>query len=170
MSEPHELLNGLPPAQLEERLRHCCGSARWVQRMATQRPFGSWQQLSAAADDIWQDLDAEDYHEAFAQHPQIGADLDALQAKFASTQDWSAEEQKGVESAPREILLALQQGNLDYQAKFGYIFIVCATGKSAAQMLALLRERLGNAPPTELAIAAAEQAKITKLRLEKLMP
>ena len=99
---------------------------------------------------------------------RIGADLDALRKKFASTATWASGEQSGVASADEETLRALQQGNIDYEARYGFIFIVCATGKSAGEMLAILQSRLNNDPETELRIAAAEQAKITRIRLEKL--
>ena len=108
-----------------------------------------------------------DWLEAFAAHPRIG-DLDALRKKFASTANWCAGEQAGVAAADEAVLTALADGNRAYEARFGYIFIVCATGKSAAEMLAILTARLANDPEVELKVATAEQAKITRLRLEKL--
>lgn len=112
-------------------------------------------------------LDRLDWLEALAAHPRIG-DLHSLREKFASTADWASGEQAGVAGAGDDLIRALADGNRDYEAKFGYIFIVCATGKTAAEMLAILRERLLNGPGAELRIAAAEQAEIMRLRLEKL--
>lgn len=136
--------------------------------MLQARPFATPQALLSEADRVWSALEARDYLEAFSHHPQIGADLAELQKKFAITAAWSASEQSGAATANVETLRALRDENRDYLARFGFIFIVCATGKSAEEMLALLRERLPNDPDTELQIAAAEQAKITRLRLEKL--
>lgn len=110
-----------------------------------------------------------DLLEAFSHHPQIGADLESLRKKFAATATWSAGEQSAINTADEMTLLGLVEWNRDYLAKFGYIFIVCATGKSAAEMLALLRARLPNDLEAELNIAAAEQAKILHLRLDKLL-
>jgi 2-oxo-4-hydroxy-4-carboxy-5-ureidoimidazoline decarboxylase len=123
--------------------------------------------LFRAAEQAWWDLSRQDWLEAFAAHPKIG-DLDALRAKFATTAAWAAGEQSGVAGAPEEVLCELAASNRLYEETFGYIFIVCATGKTAAEMLELLRQRLGNQPDAELAVAAAEQWKITRLRLEKL--
>jgi 2-oxo-4-hydroxy-4-carboxy-5-ureidoimidazoline decarboxylase len=106
--------------------------------------------------------------EALAHHPRIGADLDELRKKYASTADWASGEQAGAASASEATLRALQAGNIAYEARFGHLFVVCATGKSASEMLALLEARLHNDAQTELRIAAAEQAKITRIRLEKL--
>jgi allantoinase len=145
-----------------------CGSRRWAERMATLRPFTSEEALFQAADTVWSRLDRADRLEAFAAHPRIG-DLDALRARFASTATWAAGEQSGVAGAPEPILQALAQWNRDYEARFGYLFIVCATGKTADEMLGLLRGRLGNDPDAELAVASAEQAKITRIRLGKLV-
>jgi 2-oxo-4-hydroxy-4-carboxy-5-ureidoimidazoline decarboxylase len=136
--------------------------------MAALRPFSTEVGLLVAADVVWEDLDRADRLEAFAAHPRIG-DLDALREKFAATSSWAAGEQSGVAGAPEETLRALAEGNRAYESKFGYIFIICATGKTAAEMLGLLRARLGNDPETELAVAAAEQAAITRLRLGRLL-
>lgn len=168
MSEPYEVIDALPPAAASAALMRCCGSARWVERMLEHRPFGSTERLLALADDIWSGLDERDYLEAFTHHPQIGSDMSELRKKFSSTASWSASEQSGASAASRATLEALRDNNRAYIARFGFIFIVCATGKTAAEMLALLRARLPNDRHTEIAIAATEQAKITKLRLEKL--
>jgi 2-oxo-4-hydroxy-4-carboxy-5-ureidoimidazoline decarboxylase len=117
---------------------------------------------------VWWHLGDGDWLEAFGHHPPIGADVDALREKFQATADWSSGEQEAVASADESVLEALAQGNRDYESRHGFIFIVCASGKSAAEMLAILRSRMDNAPADELRIAAGEQAKITRLRLDKL--
>jgi allantoicase len=161
-------LNRLDSVDRRDVLLRCCGSSRWASRMAAHGPFGSDAELHGLADHLWWDLADGDWLEAFTHHPRIGADVDALRAKFARTAEWSEGEQAGVGGADEATLQALAEGNRAYEERFGFLFIVCATGKTAAQMLALLRERLGNEPEAELRIAAGEQAKITHLRLEKL--
>lgn len=148
-------------------LTACCGVSRWVDRMLARRPFGSAEALLAAARDEWWGLTDADWREAFAHHPRIG-DRDALRARFPATAHLSEREQSGVDGADDDVLDALAEANRAYEARFGYIFIVCATGKTAEEMLALLRERIGNEPADEIRIAAAEQAKITELRLQSL--
>ena len=113
-------------------------------------------------------LGEPEWREAFAHHPRIG-DMASLRARFASTAGWAADEQRGAAQATEETLAALARGNRVYEERFGCIFIVCATGKSAAEMLALLEARLGNDPEHEMRMAADEQMKITRLRLEKLL-
>jgi 2-oxo-4-hydroxy-4-carboxy-5-ureidoimidazoline decarboxylase len=164
---PHAWLNGLAPDQARQALARCCGSTAWVEGMLARRPFADEGQLYAAAAAVWRTLARADFLEAFSQHPPIGARDTAGDASGA-TRDWAAEEQGRVADAGRDVVAALGAANRAYAARFGYIFIVCATGKSADEMLALLRARLGNDPETELGVAAAEQAKITRLRLEKL--
>jgi 2-oxo-4-hydroxy-4-carboxy-5-ureidoimidazoline decarboxylase len=136
--------------------------------MASLRPFGTANKLYDASGGVWQELLVGDWKEAFSHHPEIG-DLQSLRQKFAATAQWANAEQAAVQGSPEEVLRALAEGNRSYEAKFGYIFIVCATGKSAPEMLALLQSRMQNDPTTELSIAAAEQNKITRLRLEKLL-
>lgn len=167
-SEPHELLNAMTSAEAHAALLRCCGAERWVLGMLARRPFASARELMYVADDVWAGLGPDDYLAAFAHHPEIGASLDSLRARFQSTASWSSAEQSGVGAASEATLVALRDGNRAYKQRFGYIFIVCATGKSASEMLALLEARLGNTPDAELGIAAAEQSKITKLRLSKL--
>lgn len=166
-SEATVALNHLPAARQAELLERCCGSGRWVQSMVQRIPFADWQALRSEADKIWLGLDREDWLEAFAQHPKIG-DIDSLRARFATTKSWSEGEQSGVDGASEEVLTGLAAGNRHYEQRFGYIFIVCATGKSAAAMLELLQERLGNSPDDELPIAAEQQRQIMQLRLDKL--
>jgi len=145
-------------------LSRACGSSRWVDRMMARRPFGRDAKMLTAARVEWFALSEADWLEAFSHHPQIG-DRAALESKFPRTHDLSAKEQSGIGIAGADVLTALAQANTDYFNRFGFIFIVCATGKSAAEMLALLLLRLQNDRPTELRVAAEEQAKITALRL-----
>lgn len=136
--------------------------------MLLHRPLTNRENLLSVADEVWQNLTVSDWKEAFTHHPKIG-DVDSLRMKFAKTSTWAEGEQSGVKSANDDVLAKLAEGNRLYEEKFGYIFIVCATGKSAGEMLQVLQLRLGNKPETEIHIAAAEQAKITRLRLEKLL-
>ena len=160
-------INELDDKTAHEMFRKCCGSTAWYEAMASRRPFVSLQQMYELSDEIWWSLPAEEWLSAFAKHPQIG-DMESLRKKFSTTGAWAAGEQAGCSNADENVLAALAQGNQEYQKKFGYIFIVCATGKSADEMLNILRARLKNEPADELIEAAGEQAKITKLRLEKL--
>lgn len=161
-------LNALPAAARAEALATCCGAAAWVAALNEQFPFPAASALYEAAERIWHNLTEADWREAFTHHPKIG-DRHALKEKFASTATWAAGEQGAVKQASLETLEALAAGNAAYEQQFGYIFIVCATGKSATEMLALLQARLPNDPSQELKIAMGEQAKITRLRLEKLL-
>lgn len=161
-------LNALPEARAREELLRCCGCARWAADVAGGRPYADKEALLAAAEAAWSNADKAELLEAFGHHPRIGG-KDALRAKFASTSAWAKGEQAGAAAASEDVLDALAKGNAEYEAKFGHIFIVCATGKSAAEMLALLKSRLPNDAAAEKRIAAAEQAKITKIRLEKLL-
>ena len=162
-------LNILPKPELTAALAKCCGSSAWVENMAAIFPVFDAENLMDAAKNKWNNLTEADWREAFTHHPKIGGNVEALREKFASTSTWAEGEQAAVKNASQAILEALASGNADYEHKFGYIFIVCATGKSAAEMLALLRARLPNSPVDEILIAMAEQDKITRLRLEKLL-
>ncbi len=135
--------------------------------MMQRRPFGSLESLIAASKDVWFSLTPADWQEAFADHPRIG-DREALKKKFAETRHLASREQAGVDDAGDDVLDALAAGNQRYEKKYGYIFIVCATGLRAEEMLARLEARLDNEPSTELRIAAGEQAKITELRLRQI--
>lgn len=132
--------------------------------MMARRPFGTDKKLLFAARVEWFGLTEADWLEAFSHHPRIG-DRDALAARFPATHDLSSKEQAGAGAAPADIIDALAQANQQYVDRFGFIFILCATGKSAEEMLRLLRERLPNDRTAELRVAAEEQAKITALRL-----
>jgi len=152
------------PEDARALLEACCGSTRWVERMLASRPFNGRQRLLATARDEWIQLSPDDWLEAFAHHPKIG-DREALRQRFPTTHQLSEREQAGVGNASDDVLDALAAANRAYEGRFGYIFIVCATGKSAEEMLTILRERLRNDPSREIHIAAEEQAKITALRL-----
>jgi 2-oxo-4-hydroxy-4-carboxy-5-ureidoimidazoline decarboxylase len=148
-------------------LSRCCAARRWVEAMLARRPFVSDARLLAIAREVWLGLGADDWREAFAHHPKIG-DRAALAARFAATRELSLREQAGVRTAPDAVLDALERGNQIYQARFGYIFIVCATGKSADEMLSMLETRLTNPPEVEIRVAAEEQSQITALRLMQI--
>jgi OHCU decarboxylase len=164
--------------------------------MAGKRPFASLSQVAGAADQVWTSLRKEDWLEAFAAHPRIGergteaAAREAMpsgltpdvsegtrrvpgagreKTMISGTAEWSLAEQAGVSSAGSDVRDRFAAANREYEAHFGYIFIVCATGKSAGEMLALLERRMTHSPVDELAVAAEEQGKITRLRLEKLL-
>lgn len=160
-------INGWSETEARTEFLRCCGAMRWAERMAARRPFAGEADLFAVAEQVLQGLTRDDWLEAFAAHPKIG-DLDALRAKFATTGAWPTSEQAGVAGAAETTLQALAEKNRQYEDRFGYIFIVCASGKTAAEMLALLEQRLHNDPAEELLLAAGEQAKITQLRLRKL--
>lgn len=165
----HARLNASTRDEAAAVLLRCCGSTRWVERVLERRPFASLAELHSSADVAWSGLGRTDYLEAFGHHPRLGDDPARLRERFA-TAEWSAREQSGVARSDEATLEALRAGNAAYEARFGFVFLVCATGKSAREVLTLLEQRIGNDPETELGIAAAEQAKITRLRLEKLSP
>jgi OHCU decarboxylase len=160
--------NALRREDAESELMKCCGATKWARKMAGARPFNDLNELLATADRIWCALDAADWLEAFSHHPQIG-EKSAERAQAAEASRWSEQEQSGTRDADAETRAALAAANRAYLKKFGHIFIVCATGKSTSQMLALCEQRLPNDPETELRIAAAEQRRITRLRLQKLL-
>lgn len=149
-------------------LFRCCGSSRWARAMADRRPFDDDAALFAIADEEWRCAPRDEVLEALSHHPRIGASMDELRKKYASTASWSAGEQSGAAAADERTLAALRDANARYEAKFGHVFVVCASGKSAAEMLAILEARLGNDPEHEWKVAQEEQRKITKIRLEKL--
>ncbi len=162
-----ESFNELPEKEAFDSLFACCGSTNWAKQMVGFRPFDTLTDLKATADRIWGETTEADWLEAFTHHPKIG-DTESLKKKFASTAAWASSEQSAVQEAGMEVLEKLAQGNRDYEAKFGFIFIVCATGKTAPEMLALLEARLPNEKEEELLIAAGEQHKITHIRIDKL--
>lgn len=160
-------LNKLPKDAARAEFLRCCHSTRWAEQMLQRRPFRTFDHLLDAAGEVWAELGRTDWLEAFEGHPKIG-DMDSLRARFGNTRDWSSGEQSGVDDADEQILRELAEGNRTYEKRFGHIFIVCATGKTAAQMLEILLSRMNNNPNDELKIAANEQSKITRIRLEKL--
>jgi len=163
-----EQLNHVAKETAETRFLDCCGSKRWAQEMAQARPFSDVGELLNQAEQIWQNLEAQDWLEAFAAHPKIGARQAAPKQQAQSAQ-WSNAEQSRTRTASDSVLDGLAEANCLYEEKFGYIFIVCATGKSAEEMLDICRERLGNDADAEIRIAADEQRKITEIRLKKLL-
>ena len=163
-----EELNALPATAARDAFTRCCGASAWVGAMMARRPFASADGMIGIAREQWQALGPDDWREAFAHHPQIG-DLASLQAKVASTADLASREQASVSKATRAVLEALAEGNRAYQQRFGYIFIVFASGKGAEEMLELLKDRLGNEPVTEIGIAAGEQWKIMRRRLDQML-
>ena len=163
-----DALNRLSEADAAAAFTQCCAAQRWVERMVIDRPFESLAEMLEISDRIWEECDVEDYMEAFEGHPRIG-DVESLAKKYANTKGWAGGEQKGVEGADRDVIERLAKGNADYEERFGHIFIVCATGKTAAEMLALLEARMDNDPEHELQVAAGEQNRITRIRLKKLL-
>jgi 2-oxo-4-hydroxy-4-carboxy-5-ureidoimidazoline decarboxylase len=144
----------------------CCGADAWAHQLVARRPVPDESSLVAASDEIWGRLSTEDWLQAFSRHPRIGERKAPAEAPSTSA-IWSAQEQQSVAAAGESIQAALAQGNLEYEKRFGRVFIVCATGKSAAEMLEILRLRLRNDDATELHEAAEEQRKITNIRLKK---
>jgi OHCU decarboxylase len=161
-------LNSLSPAQAEAELLKCCASRNWARSMTSVRPFHNVEDLLAKADSVWWSLNQEDWLAAFRAHPKIG-EKKAAAAQSEQARNWSRQEQAGTESAAAETKAALATGNQEYEKRFGFIFIVCATGKSSEEMLVILNTRLQNDLKAELPVAAEEQRKITRLRLEKLL-
>jgi OHCU decarboxylase len=158
--------NSLPPADAESLLMDCCGSTRWAAGVAARRPYANAEALRKAADSIWWKLDRADWLEAFGHHPQIG---EKPANGSESSRQWASGEQSGVRTAGEDVKVRLARANRAYFEKFGYIYIVCATGKTAEGMLAILNQRLQNDLPSELSIAAEQQRLITRIRLEKLL-
>jgi len=168
-----DYVNNAPAAALREDLMRVCHSATWASTMIEARPFASVADLKRYAADFWMAVDEADWLEGFRGHPRIG-DVDALRKKFAAAKAtgakvWESGEQSGADGAAEETLVALRQANVDYEAKFGFIFLVCASGKTAEEMLAILQSRFPNPRDEEIVVAAGEQNKITMLRLDKLL-
>jgi len=168
MGQGIERLNSLARGEAEGELLKCCGSSRWAREVAARRPFESAGELMDAADEVWWNLGAADWLEAFSRHPRIG-ERKAATAQTRREQSWSADEQSGMNEADAAAREELARLNRVYAEKFGHIFIVCASGKRPAEMLSLLRARLTNDAETEIRVAAEEQRRITRLRLQKLL-
>ncbi len=161
-------LNAATREEAFAALLACCGSLSWAQRMAAARPFANLTSLLATAGRIWWELRPSDWLEAFASHPRIGERKAATPQSSQSAQ-WSEAEQAGTQASANETMNTLAEANRAYEERFGYIYIVCATGKSSEEMLALCQQRLSNDYEIELQMAAEEQRKITAIRLQKLI-
>src|SRR5437588_4269083 len=135
-------LNLLPPDQAKTEFLKCCGATRWASAMTEARPFAGNDELFATADDVWWSLSTEDWLEAFRAHPKIG-EKKAAATQAEQAQSWSAHEQSGVASATSQTKDDIARLNREYEDRFGFIFIVCASGKSSEEMLALLNSRIG---------------------------
>lgn len=166
MSEVLGRWNHLPPEEAAREILPCCGSNAWVAAMVWKRPFLDDGALLAASNEVWRGLGETDWLEAFQSHPRIGESR-AEQSVAAQSSAWSEQEQKKAATADEAVKTALKWGNREYEQKFGRIFIVCATGKSASEILEILRRRLHNDDATELQLAAEEQRQIMQLRLKK---
>ncbi len=161
-------LNRLGEDEARAALLACCGSARWASEVAALRPFWDVGQLLNIGGRVWRELGREDWLEAFRAHPKIG-ERKAEAETGEQSRAWSEGEQSRAASAADETRAALAEANREYEGRFGFIFIVCATGKTAEEMLALLRGRLDHDPAEELRVAAGEQWRITELRLRKFL-
>jgi 2-oxo-4-hydroxy-4-carboxy-5-ureidoimidazoline decarboxylase len=158
--------NELPPDEAAREILQCCGSGTWAAGMASKRPIQDELSLMETSDAIWRGLPETDWLEAFRSHPRIGesrAEADSVAQSWA----WSEQEQQKAASADEAMKLALKWGNREYEQKFGRIFIVCATDKSASDILEILRRRLHNDEAMELQQAAEEQRQIMHIRLKK---
>jgi OHCU decarboxylase len=165
---PIEKLNRLGMEEARTVLLACCGSTRWAADVSALRPFWDVGQLLIIGERVWRELKSEDWLEAFRAHPKIG-EAKPAPAAGEEARRWSEGEQSRARKASDETLAALAAANREYEERFGFIFIVCATGKTAEEMLALLRARLQNDIETELRVAEEEQWRITVLRLKKFL-
>ena len=168
MNQSIKRINDFSAVDATAEFLKCCGSTEWAQEMTAARPFATEQELFTTADDISAVLGDEDWLEAFRSHPKIG-EKKAAAVQSHQEQKWSAQEQSGVAEASAGTISQLAERNREYEDRFGFIFIVCASGKSPDEMLAILNSRIDNDPRAELSIASEEQRKITRLRLEKLL-
>jgi len=166
MSGVLERWNAVPLAEAVKEILPCCGSNAWAGGMAARRPFPDVTTLLAASDETWGNLGAAEWMEAFRSHPRIGESR-AAQSASAQSAAWSVQEQRDVASAGDAVKITLAEANREYEQRFRHIFIVCATGKSAPEVLAILRRRLQNDDATELREAAEQQRQITRIRLTK---
>jgi 2-oxo-4-hydroxy-4-carboxy-5-ureidoimidazoline decarboxylase len=166
MSDVLMLWNGAPVEEAENEIMSCCGSRSWARGMAARRPLQDEASLLASSDETWRNLGEADWTEAFRSHPRIGESR-AEKPGHARSAAWSATEQKDVATADDEIKAALAEANHDYERRFGRIFIVCAAGKTAFEIMEILERRLQNDDRTELHEAAEQQRQITQLRLKK---
>lgn len=161
MSDVLARWNAAPQDAAAKQILPCCGSKAWAREMAAQRPVQDEASLMTASDDVWRNLNESDWMEAFNSHPRIG------ESSAPNSSPWAMQEQKKVAEAGDAVKIALAEGNREYENKFGRIFIVCATGKSAAELLEMLQRRLQNDAVSELHEAAEQQRQITRIRLKK---
>jgi 2-oxo-4-hydroxy-4-carboxy-5-ureidoimidazoline decarboxylase len=157
--------NQLSEEEAENEIVVCCGSRAWARRMASRRPIADEELLLTASDEVWRSLSEQDWMEAFQSHPRIGES--AAQTVNRRSAAWSANEQRNVSREADTVKAELAQGNREYERRFGRIFIVCATGKTGAEILEILRDRLHNDRTTEMREAAEQQRQITRLRLKR---
>ena len=165
---PIEKLNRMSPGERRAALLSCCGSTRWAEEVSGLLPMWDVGQLLILGERVWRELGREDWLEAFRAHPKIGERRAAAPAG-EDARRWSEGEQSRAREASTETLDALAEANRNYEEKFGFVFIICATNRSADEMLSLLRERMKNDAETELRVAAEEQWRITELRIKKLL-
>jgi allantoicase len=163
-----ERFNRLSAAEARKALFNCCGSKKWVEQMIARRPFSSEADLLDASDKMWAGLESRERLAAFRHHPAIGGTR-AKGKQSETARRWSAGEQSAAQKASADTLAALAAANRAYHAKFGHVFLICASGKSSEEILKNLEERISNEPEVELRNAAEEQRKITRLRLEKIL-
>ena len=161
-------LDAMPVAEAAFKLAACCGASKWVAGMLAQRPFGSRDRLFEVSDEIAHTLAEPDWLEAFSHHPRIGQRR-SNSAVSTTAESWSTGEQSAVVTASTEVRAALVDANDKYESRFGFIFIICANGRSAEEILAMLEVRMTNERAEEVLVAAREQQRITRLRLEKLL-
>src|SRR5579862_4185239 len=154
-----DAINAMNETELGAQLMACCGSRAWANHMIARRPFRSEADLRGTADSVWRELKAADWLEAFAEHPRIGESA-------ASVGNWSAKEQSAAARAADDVKRELARAQRDYENRFGHIYIICATGRSAGEILTNLRQRMSNDARAELDISAEEQRKIMQLRLQ----
>jgi allantoicase len=161
-------LNRLSKTEARKAFLDCCGSAMWAAQMLERMPFADVAYIFDTADKLWAALNQAEWLQAFHHHPAIGSKR-GEKAQSATAKRWSKGEQAVAKSAGPQTLATLARANQEYRAKFGYVFLICATGKTSEEILASIQQRLLNDPAVELRIAAEEQRKITRIRLEKLL-
>ena len=158
--------NQLSADEAEKEVMACCGSRLWAREMANRRPIADEARLLSVSDEVWRSLGERDWSEAFESHPRIGESR-SVRGRDRRSAVWSSEEQQAASAESDAVKVALAEGNGEYERRFGRIFIVCATGKTGAQILEILRHRLHNDRATEMREAAEQQRQITRLRLKK---
>src|SRR4029077_12805106 len=162
LNEDLPWFNGLPRDEAERRLLECCGSRAWAASVSAGRPYADLAALVRTSEAVWSELEPSDWLEAFAAHPRLGESA-------GRSPDSSQKEQSRIMNAAGETLAALAGENASYEKRFGHVFLLSAAGRTADAVLAILRQRIGNDSETELKVAAGEQSKITRLRLEGML-